>query len=77
MIKVKDKLEGSHQMATFSYQSGVMMSENSAKYDAYREFTEHFPYDTKRLASSQQRGCMIIMASFRKHEGDLCIVMCL
>lgn len=30
MIEVKDKLEGSHQMATFRYQNDVMMSENSA-----------------------------------------------
>lgn len=41
------------------------------------EFTEHFLPDSKSLASCQQMGYIVIMASFKKDKEALCIVMCL
>lgn len=67
MIEGKDKLEGSRQMATFRYQSGVR--------DNVRELCKiwclpgvhwTFTYDTKRLTRSQQVGGMIITTIFKR-----------
>lgn len=43
-------------MATFRYQSGVMMSENSAKYDAYRESSLNISHMIQRDLQAVSKG---------------------
>lgn len=70
MIEVKGRLEGSHQMTAFWYQSGMMIMQSTLQ----NMVPTRSPLNTSDTVSKCTLWLLTVI--FKKYEGALCIVIC-